>query len=85
MQENSASTSSASALAGNPPASSATVDEPFMTGAELERHLKISASHRLSLDKLGMPSTLVTKKCRRYKLSEVAAFLRSRATEQEST
>jgi hypothetical protein len=56
-----------------------------MTGAELCLYLKISASHRLHLDKLGMPSVPVTKKCRRYLRSQVEEWLRSRATEQEST
>jgi hypothetical protein len=66
----------------NAPAPSATT-EAFLTGSQLEQHLRISASHRLHLDKLGMPNLSIGKR-RRYRLSEVEAFLRTRA-EQETT
>jgi len=59
-------------------------DEPFLTGAELEAAFKISASHRLHLDKCGMPH-LSLGKSRRYLRSQVEEFLRSRAAEQETS
>jgi hypothetical protein len=58
--------------------------EAFLTGPELEQVFRISASHRLYLDSLGMPHITVGGRRRRYLRSQVEAFLRSRAAEQET-
>lgn len=50
-------------------------DEPFLTPAELEATFKISTSHRLHLDKIGMPHISIGGKRRRYLRSEVEKFL----------
>lgn len=58
--------------------------EVFLTGPELEQLFKISASHRLYLDSLGMPHIVVGGRRRRYLRSQVEAFLKAR-NEQETT
>lgn len=62
---------------------STSASEPFLTGSELEQVFKISASHRLYLDSLGMPHISIGKR-RRYLRSAVEQFLRERAQEQEA-
>jgi hypothetical protein len=67
------------------PTTAAHVEEVYLTGNQIEQVFKISASHRLYLDSLGMPHISVGGNRRRYLRSEVEQFLRSRDSGQEST
>jgi hypothetical protein len=62
---------------------STSAPEEFITGSQLEQIFKFSASHRLYLDKEGMPHLCIGGKRRRYLRSAVEQFLRTRATKQE--
>jgi len=61
--------------------------EAFLTGPELEALFKISTSHRLYLDKIGMPHISIGGKRRRYLRSRVEEFFLAlaRAAEQEAS
>jgi hypothetical protein len=73
------------------PEPTSSASEEFLTGPQIEQVFKISASHRLYLDSLGMPHISIGGKGgkggnrRRYLRSEVEQFLRSRDSRQEST
>lgn len=67
-------------------ANTAAGGEPFLTPGELEALFKISTSHRLHLDRIGMPHILIGGKRRRYLRSQVEEFFLAlaRAAEQET-
>jgi len=62
-------------------------NEPFLTPSELEAIFKISTSHRLYLDKIGMPHISIGGKRRRYLRSQVEEFFLAlaRTAEQEAS
>jgi hypothetical protein len=68
-------------------ANTAAGSEPFLTPGELEAIFKISTSHRLYLDKIGMPHISIGGKRRRYLRSQVEEFFLAlaRAAEQEAS